>query len=397
MSSALLLLAAALAAPGRAVVFPSPGPQSAGPGWIGAAVEETLPRALQRAGRDAVSAADRRRALEALGINGPVATRAAGVRAADTLGARLVLFGSWDLRDAELTLTLRPFDTSLAELRAPIVARGPLEALGRLIEELALPLAGVPPAPARAGSRAVPFAALRALGEGLAARDAEARIRGVERALALHPDHPEAGLALARLLHDASRFAEAREVLAAVAEPLFERERRFLDGACLLGLGRHAEADALYAGLAASEPTAAVLANRAIARLRRADAAGGASALLRQAVESVPSAAELPFGLGFAHFVEGDAEAASFWLKDAVRYAPGDARARLALSWALRRSGRGDEADEQWRAAAALDASLESLRLADPQQRLERVLPSEGALLLDPERRADTSRVLRER
>ena len=86
-----------------------------------------------------------------------------------------------------------------------------------------------------------------------------------------------------------------------------------------------------------------------------------------------------------------------FWLRDAVRYAAGDARARLALSWALRAQGRADEADEQWRAAAALDASLESQRLADAKRRLERILPSEGALLLDPERRADPRRVLQER
>jgi tetratricopeptide (TPR) repeat protein len=180
-------------------------------------------------------------------------------------------------------------------------------------------------------------------------------------------------------------------------EPPFERERLFLDGACLLGLGRHAEADVLYAGLAASEPTASVLANRAVARLRAAAGRNGASTLLRQALDKAPFAAELPFGLGWAHFVEGDSEAAVFWLRDAVRYAPGDARARLALSWALRGTAHADEADEQWRAAQALDPELESQRPPDATRRLERILPSETALLLDAERKADTGRVLRER
>jgi tetratricopeptide (TPR) repeat protein len=397
VSGAWLLVAAALAAPGRVVVVPPAGPDRGAPGWIGAAVEEALPRELQRAGTFALPAADRRLALEALGITGGVATRATGVRLADTLGARFVVFGSWDLGGGGLTLTLQPFDVAAAELRAPLVAKGPLEDLGRLVGELARELAGRGPAPPGRPAGA-PFAALRALGEGLAARDPESRIQGVRRALALHPGYPEAALALARLLHDAARFDEARAVLAGPgAEPVFERERRFLDGACLLGLGRHAEADVLYAALAASEPTASVLANRAIARLRRPDAAGGASTLLRQALDRAPFASELPFGLGWAHFVEGDAEAAVFWLRDAVRYAAGDARARLALSWALRAQGRTDEADEQWRAAKALDASLESQRLADAKRRLERILPSEGALLLDPERRADPRRLLQER
>jgi len=72
-----------------------------------------------------------------------------------------------------------------------------------------------------------------------------------------------------------------------------------------------------------------------------------------------------------------------------VRYAPGDARARIALSWALRRSNLAEEADEQWRAAAALDASLEAQRLGGPAQRLERVLPSEAALVIDAARAQD--------
>jgi Flp pilus assembly protein TadD len=398
VSTGGLLLAAALAASGRVVVFPPAGPDRGAPGWIGAAVEETLPRALQRAGLKALPASDRRRALEALGITGPVATRATGVRVADAFEARFILFGSWDLGAGELALTLEPFDVAAAERHAPLVAKGPLDDLGRLVGELARELAGRASAPPAAGPPDVPFAALRALGEGLAGRDPESRIQGVRRALALHPGYLEAALALARLLHDNGRFAEARDVLGGLGqEPTFERERLFLDGACLLGLGRPAEADILYAKLAAAEPTASVLANRAIARLRRPDAAGGASTLLRQALEKAPFASELPFALGWAHFVEGDAEAAVFWLRDAVRYAPGDARARLALSWALRGTSQADEADEQWRAAAALDSSLEPQRLADPKRRLERILPSETALTVDTERRADARRVLRER
>jgi hypothetical protein len=72
-----------------------------------------------------------------------------------------------------------------------------------------------------------------------------------------------------------------------------------------------------------------------------------------------------------------------------VRYAPSDAKARIALSWALRRSNHAEEADEQWRAAAALDPSLEAQRLGSPAQRLERVLPSEAALLIDTARAQD--------
>jgi tetratricopeptide (TPR) repeat protein len=360
------------------------------PGWIGAAVEEALPRSLVRLGRDALAGSDRRRALEGFGIVGPVASRATGIRVAEAVGARYVVAGSWDLAGGELKVALRPLDTRSAALGDEVRAAGPLDDLGRLIDELARALAG-----ASAGAAAEPpaagrFAALRGLGEALLARDAPARIEGLKRALAAQPGLPDVALVLARQLYDAGRFAEAREVLAALPPAVpFAREARFLDGACLLGLGRPTDADVLYADLAAADPTPGVLANRAVARLRMWPAAAGASTLLRQAVERAPFAAELPFALGWALFVEGDQGESVTWLRSAVRYAPGDAKARLALGWALRPS-HPDEADEQGRAAAALDPSLEPLRLsAGAKQHFERVLPSESALLNDVARAAD--------
>ena len=71
-----------------------------------------------------------------------------------------------------------------------------------------------------------------------------------------------------------------------------------------------------------------------------------------------------------------------------MRYAPGDAKARIVLSWALR-AAHPEEADEQWRAAAALEPALEPLRLDGGKRRLERVLPSEAALVNDPSRAAE--------
>jgi hypothetical protein len=110
---------------------------------------------------------------------------------------------------------------------------------------------------------------------------------------------------------------------------------------------------------------------------------------LRQAVEAAPASVDLPFNLGWALLVEGEPEAAAFWLRGAVRREPGDADGRLLLSWALLESGREEEAEEQWRAAAALVPALEPLRRPDLTRRLERVMPSEQGLLLDPSRSAD--------
>jgi tetratricopeptide (TPR) repeat protein len=236
---------------------------------------------------------------------------------------------------------------------------------------------------------AVPFAALQALGEGLAGSDAASREAGLRRALALHPAYDEAALALGRLLTDAGRYEEARSVAARLGPGSpFARDARFLEGVALLGLGRQREADVLYAGLAAEQATAGALGNRAVARLRGGPGSG-ASVLLRQAVEAAPASVDLPFNLGWALLVEGEPEASAFWLRGAVRREPADADGRLVLSWALLESGREEEAEEQWRAAAALVPALEPLRRPDLTRRLERVTPSEHGLLLDPARTAD--------
>jgi tetratricopeptide (TPR) repeat protein len=395
------VLALLLALPGEeggpVVVVPPEGPGGAGAGWIGAAIAETLPRALQRAGVPAVPGSDRRRAQEALGVPGGSATRATAIRGAESLGASRLVVGSWDLQGADLALSLRLLDARRGTLSVPLVSRGPLAGLGRAVHALAwdVALAGErPPTGTReallGAAEGVSFEALRALGEGLAGRDTASRVAGVRRALALHPAYDEAGLALSRLLVDAGSFDEARQAAARVptGSP-FARDARFLDGVALLGLGRDREADVLFAELVSQQASAAALGNRAVARLRQGPAASGASALLRQAVEAAPASADLPFDLGWALFVEGEAEAAAFWLKGAVRRDPGDAQGRLLLSWALSESGRAEEAEEQWRSAAALVPALEPMRKPDPSRRLERVLPSEQGLLLDPARSAD--------
>ena len=400
IGGAALALAVALhPAPGSGpvLVVPPEGPGGAAPGWIGAVVSVTLPRALQRAGVPVVPDIERRRAQETLGAPAAIVTRATSIRTAESLGASRLVVGSWDLKDGSVTLSLRLVDVEQGALSAPIVGSAPLRSLGALVHSLAwdVALAGAPPPPAaarealqRAGA-AASFEALRALGEGMAARDAASQVAGARRALAAQPGCEEAALVLAQLLVEASDFEGARTALAKLAPGSpFARDARFLDGVALVGLRRFRDADILYAELAGEGETAAVLANRAIARLR-AGGAGGASTLLRQALEAEPASLELPFNLGWALLLEGDPAAAAFWLKGAVRRDPGDAQGRLLLSWALVSAQRPVEAEEQWRAAVALTPTLEGMRAPDLSRRLERVLLSEHGLLLDPDRAGD--------
>ena len=343
-----LLLAMSGDEGGPVVVVPPEGPGGTGAGWIGAAVAETLPRALQRAGVPSVPGIDRQRAQEALGVPGGSATRATAIRVAESLGASRLVVGSWDLQGADLTLSLRLLDARRGTLSAPLVARGPLAGLGRAVHALAWDVALAGPRPP-AGTREALMGARTACRSrrcGHSARgwpDATPP-PGSPASAARWRSHPPTTRPRWRCHASwwtrAGSTRPARPPLACPGARPSPATRVFSTGWPCSALGRDREADVLFADLVAQQASAAALGNRAVARLRQGPAASGASTLLRQAVEAEPASVELPFDLGWALLVEGEADAAAFWLKGAVRRDPGDAQGRLLLSWALSRSGR---------------------------------------------------------
>jgi tetratricopeptide (TPR) repeat protein len=395
--AALVLAAQVPAAPGPLVVFPSDGGASQS-AWVGEAVADMLPRDLQLLGVPVVDRADRLRAQEALGVPSVPLTRATSVRIAESLGASRIVLGSHELDGQNLTLSLRLLDVEGGTLGAPFRASGPLSTLADLIHSAAwdIALAG-PTRPVLSREdflkrrSPVRFEALRAFAEGLAVRDPVQRQKQLKRALGLAPDYDEARLSLGRLHLQAREHAAAHDVLGKIrSDSPFSRTARFLDGVALLEQGRYRDAAAVYAGLAAEEPTPAVLNNHALALLRVGAAAQPkASDELRRAVEQSPGSREAPFNLGWALLTEGDAEAAAFWLRGVVRQDPSDAHARVVLVWALRQANRNAEADEEWAGLIAVAPSYESLATPDPTRHFERILHSERMLVLEQSGRSD--------
>jgi tetratricopeptide (TPR) repeat protein len=399
VSLALVLL---LAAPPAGVVVVAPpeptGATQAPSAWIAQAVADGLPRALGLIGVPVVERADRLRAQEALGLPADAPTsRATSIRLSEALGASRLLVGTYEWTDPQLRLSLRLLDVEQAALSAPFIAIGPLESLDDLIHSLAWDIAlSGPHAPTRtreqfqALRRAVPFEALHAYAEGLAAPDPATRLKLLLRALALDPRYVEARLTLGGTQLEMREWTAAYDTFAKVdAASPHARTARFLQGVALLQLGRYREAADLYADLTREETTPGVLSNHAAALLRLKGTNPRASAVFRRAVDLEPSSADLPFNLGWALLVEGDSEASVFWLQGVVTDAPRDNQARLLLSWALRKAGREAQAEEQWRVLSAATSSYEAIATPDLSRRFERIQTSERALLLDSERRSD--------
>jgi tetratricopeptide (TPR) repeat protein len=178
------------------------------------------------------------------------------------------------------------------------------------------------------------------------------------------------------------------------ASPL-ARAARFLQGVALLQMARYDEARALCASLAEASSSPGVLSNHALAVLRAGGREAGrsaeASALLRRAVEQAPGVSDVAFNLGWALLVEGDPEAAVFWLRGVARQAPRDGVARVVLSWALRKAGHAAEAAEEWRGVALAGAPERLTETPDLQRRLGRVIYTEWPLAVE---RSDVERAV---
>lgn len=398
MSLLLLLLLEAPLSSGTIAVVP-PEPVSAAPetAWIGEAVADALPRALARLGEPVVERADRLRVQEMLGIPKVPLTRATCIRIAEALGASWIVVGTYDVKEGELTLGLRLLDTGRGTLSAPFLGQGKVDQILSSLHGLAWDIALASPTPPR-GNRAqfvqeastVSFEAFRTYAQALATSDAAARQKLLKRALTLDARFDGARLALGRQYLDAKENEAANEILSHVpADSPHGRSGRFLRGVALLGLGRYQEALSLYGELEKTGQSPAVLNNEAIALLRLDPRPQKASDVLKRAVEAAPGFADLIFNLGWSLLVEGDGEAAAFWLRGAVREEGRDTSARLVLIWALRRAGKEDEATDEWKGLTSLAPSYESFSSPDFSRRFERILSSERLVFLDQDRRKD--------
>ncbi len=392
---AALLLAAATSA-GPLVVAPPDLSPSDEP-WLAEAVAHELPRALAELGVPVLERYDLRRVQERLGLPAVRLSRATAIRVAEAVGASRLATTSIERMGPDVEVKVRLVDLPRASRSAPLVARGPLANLPALLAGLAFDtaLAGpTPPARSRevlvALRGVVPFEAWKAHAEALTVPDLPGRVRALRRALQLAPAYDEARLDLARLQVEQGEHAAALEALArASRDGRAGRPLRFTEGLALLGLGRYTEAAGLYAELRGDGPSAAVLANEgaALLRLKAPDRPG--SVPLRQALEREPASLDIPVSLGFALLHEGQPAAAAFFLRTAVRRDPRDVAARLLLSWSLRGAGQDAAAEDEWRDLQALTDAFAALRQPDLTRRFERALPSEGAIVVEPEGRGD--------
>jgi Flp pilus assembly protein TadD len=357
--------------------------------WLGEGCAILLADDLRSAGVDAMTRDERLRAFDRLQVP-PLATlsRATVIRIGELVGAGDVVAGSMELDGATLVLKARRIHLETGRLDPDIVERGPLgdfpaagHRLARRLWAGELEVASVEEARGRAVAAASP-AAFEQYVKGLLAETPAGQVTFLKTALQLQPGFDAARIALAHAWIAAGDYPAA---ISAV-EPVSERsplatEARFLVSIAHIHSRDLAAAFRVLSALQARAPSALFLNNLGVVRLRAASLppeAGRAAWYFSQARTLEPLDPDYLFNLGYAYWLDGDPQAAGYWLREAVRLAPTDGAAHALLAQALHAGGQTAEAAGELALAQRLSSVFDGLDVksaaaAAPPRGLERL------------------------
>jgi predicted Zn-dependent protease len=289
------------------------------------------------------------------------------IRVGQVVGASQVIVGGFSLKGDTLTVRARPIvlDTGLA---APEISEsGPLDDIFDIYDRLALRLV---PGSARAAvpeDSHPPILAFEQFVKGLLAEMPAIKLSFLTEALRLAP-----GLQRARIAawdvhnelgqHDLA-LAEVRQV--PPGHRLF-RQARFLASVSLIELKQYQDAFDELVRLNDEKRDATLLNNLGIVLLRRPQDRSG-----ERAVSYFNEAAGMDgvgsyFNLGYAYWLDGDATAAAWWLREAVRRDPADHAAHFVLGVALGALGNATEAARERDLARRLSSTYEEWERTSP-------------------------------
>ena len=357
--------------------------------WLGEGSAILLSDDLRSAGVDAMTRDERLRAFDRFQVP-PLATlsRATVIRIGELIGAADVVVGSMVLDGETLVLTARRIRLDTGRLEPEASERGPLRDLQALYRRLASRLwAGDTETVSsiEASERtatAVPPAAFEQYVKGLLAEIPAGQVPFLKMALQIHPDFAAARIALSQAWTAAGDYRAALDAVQPVSEgsPL-AIEARFLASIANLHLRDYSAAFQLLSALQARVPSPLFLNNLGVVRLRAATLpleAGRAAWYFSQARTLDALDPDYLFNLGYAYWLDGDPQAASYWLTEAVRLSPTDGAAHALLAQALQAGGHTAEAARELALAQRLSSAFEGFDLksaaaATPPRGLERL------------------------
>ena len=339
--------------------------------WLSEASAVLLADELRARGLRAIARDDRVRAFDDLHL--PLAatlSRATVIKVGRLVGASEVVMGTFTVDGDKLRIDAHKIRVDVGRLEPAVSDQAPLTDLFASFRRVASRIAPDSPAPTYS-SAYPPLNAFENYVKGLVADTPAAQAAFLESAIKLFPGYDRAELALwhvrTGLADHVSALAAAKAVSS--SSPLFRRAR-FLAGVSLVQLRRFEDAFAAFKGLSdeggaadKSVDISAAWNNLGVIQIRRGSTpeTGTPAFFLTKAAEAAPGDPDVLFNLGYAYMLDRNTQAATYWLREAVRRDPGDADAHFALAAALQNSGSDVEARRERELARRLSSRYEEL------------------------------------
>jgi tetratricopeptide (TPR) repeat protein len=352
--------------------------------WLGEASSIILTDSLIGLGLPVMRRDERLHSFELLRV--PVVSGlsyATIIRVGQVVGASQVIVGSFALAADALTVRARSIQLDTGAAGSELTESGPIATIFEIYDRLAVRLipgaspTGLPPE----GSHP-PLPAFEQFVKGLIAEMPATRLSFLGEALRVDPTLQRARLAAWEVHNELGNHEPALATVRAVpAGHRLSRQARFLASVSLLELKRYEEAFDELTRLNAEESDATLLNNLGVVQLRRSPGAGPRAVSYFNEAASLDGADSF-FNLGYAYWLDGDASAAVWWLREAVRRNPADHEAHFVLGVALAATGSQVEAGRERDLAKRLSSvydEWEAKSPASPVPRdLERVRMSLG-------------------
>ena len=330
--------------------------------WLSEASAVVLADNLAALGVSSIRREDRLGAFERLRLPPPTPlSHATVIRIGQVVGAAYVVVGAFELQGDDLTVRARTIRLDTGRISPELVERGPLTDMLSVYGHMARRI--VPESAVSTEQLALGYPSLPAFEQyikGLLAEAPETRIAFLTQALRVSPTFHRAYLALWEVHTDQGSHQEALDAVRQVpADDPLARQARFLVGVSMLHLGQLQASFAEFSALNSVRRDAALLNNIGVVQLRRPPGAPGgkAATFFGDAASVDGSDPDLFFNVGYAHWLDRDAQGAIHWLREAVRRNPADDVAHYVLGVALQASGNSVEATREKELARRLSST----------------------------------------
>jgi tetratricopeptide (TPR) repeat protein/TolB-like protein len=343
--------------------------------WLREGMAALVADVLEGSGVNVVSREERILAYERLQF--PVSaslSRASTIKVGQTVGATMVVAGRLDLEGENLVTTVRAIRLDDGRLLPEITDR-------RSFAELF----AVPPAVARgllgetadaAWTPPPSLAAFEQYAKGLTADSTAGQQALFEQALKTAPGFTAARMALWRLHTDEGNHEAALAAVSGAGPDVpLSVDGQFAMALSQIRLQRFDDAFSTLSMMQRDEPLPAVANALGVVQVRRGSSpqTGRATYYFHQASELSPVASDYFFNLGYAYWMDKDAAAAVYWLREAVRRDPADGDAHFVLATALQQTGAQPEAARERELARKLSARWERAQNDSVPRGLERL------------------------